>query len=240
MEEIINNVMQSPENTNPNVLRGQLQKIAQNSGNSPIRVTTAIDLEGVISESTSQMVFLDGTSNIKLDDLKKATLTLVGPPESEIESLVVDFSSSDYQDMTSKAREMGYQGEFFVMITAFNGLPFYYIDEPFVNLELGMDFPYSGLYMYNMSEGSGSINWHLLAADVEIDSALEPIIYRGYSKQESDEKYRTIADSYSKSTCDSLFYNDTKMNNKFTVGTAEMEDGVTTLANGKFYFQIEE
>ena len=103
-----------------------------------------------------------------------------------------------------------------------------------------MDLPYSGLYMYNMSGGSGSINWHLLAADVEIDSALEPIIYRGYSKQESDEKYRTIADSYSKSSCDSLFYNDTKMNNKFTVGTAEMEDGVTTLANGKFYFQIEE
>ena len=239
MEEIINNVMQSPENTNPNVLRGQLQKIAQNSGDFPIRVTTIFDLEGVISESTSEIVFLDGTSNIKLDDLKKATLTLVGPPESEIESLVVDFSSASYQDITSQTREMGYQGECFVMIT--NGqLPFYYIDEPFVNLEIDMDLPYSGLYMYNMSGGSGSINWHLLAADVEIDSALEPIIYRGYSKQESDEKYRTIADSYSKSSCDSLFYNDTKMNNKFTVGTAQMEDGVTTLANGKFYFQIEE
>ena len=31
MEEIINNVMQSPENTNPNVLRSQLQNIGEGS-----------------------------------------------------------------------------------------------------------------------------------------------------------------------------------------------------------------
>ncbi len=32
MEEIINNIMQSPENTNPNVLRGQLQGMASGGG----------------------------------------------------------------------------------------------------------------------------------------------------------------------------------------------------------------
>ena len=32
MEEIINNIMQSPENTNPNILRSQLQSIAGSGG----------------------------------------------------------------------------------------------------------------------------------------------------------------------------------------------------------------
>ena len=32
MEEIINNIMQSPEDTNPNVLRSQLQNISSGSG----------------------------------------------------------------------------------------------------------------------------------------------------------------------------------------------------------------
>lgn len=35
MDELINNIMQSPENTNPNVLRGQLEKIAGSGGGMP-------------------------------------------------------------------------------------------------------------------------------------------------------------------------------------------------------------
>lgn len=38
MEEIINNVMQSPENTNPNVLRSQLSEIDGGSGSGGVRV----------------------------------------------------------------------------------------------------------------------------------------------------------------------------------------------------------
>ena len=40
MEEIINNVMQSPENTNPNVLRSQLQNIEGGSGGGGVFVVT--------------------------------------------------------------------------------------------------------------------------------------------------------------------------------------------------------
>ena len=44
MEEIINSVMQSPENTNPNVLRGQLSKIADSSDSGTLVVhATATD-----------------------------------------------------------------------------------------------------------------------------------------------------------------------------------------------------
>ena len=41
MEEIINSIMQSPENTNPNVLRGQLEGLA--TGGSEITVVHNVD-----------------------------------------------------------------------------------------------------------------------------------------------------------------------------------------------------
>ena len=44
MEEIINSVMQSPENTNPNVLRSQLQSVGgSSSGSEPF----IVEIEGI-------------------------------------------------------------------------------------------------------------------------------------------------------------------------------------------------
>ena len=39
MDELIKNLMNTPENTNPNVLRGQLQKLAGSDGNSNSKLT---------------------------------------------------------------------------------------------------------------------------------------------------------------------------------------------------------
>ena len=45
MEEIINSVMQSPENTNPNVLRSQLQSIGGDSDGSVFVVGGTVKLQ---------------------------------------------------------------------------------------------------------------------------------------------------------------------------------------------------
>ena len=58
MEEIINSVMQSPENTNPNVLRSQLQSIGgSSSGSEPF----IVEIEGIGTESgpSTTAVFAD-------------------------------------------------------------------------------------------------------------------------------------------------------------------------------------
>ena len=54
MEEIINSVMQSPENTNPNVLRGQLQKIGGGSGGGVFVV--GMDAETAMLDKTAREI----------------------------------------------------------------------------------------------------------------------------------------------------------------------------------------
>ena len=56
MEEIINSVMQSPENTNPNVLRSQLKAIqGEGSGSSGGGVLMVTDTDGTLDKTMGEI-----------------------------------------------------------------------------------------------------------------------------------------------------------------------------------------
>ena len=86
MEEIINSVMQSPENTNPNVLRGQLQNIGGGSGGSFV-------VGGTVSGTT---VTLDKTAGEIFAAMKKQNVIVVlEQPVEGFDELILTFFMAD-------------------------------------------------------------------------------------------------------------------------------------------------
>ena len=86
MEEIINNIMQSPENTNPNVLRSQLQNIGGGSGGSFV-------IGGTVSGTT---VTLDKTAGEIFAAMKKQNVIVVlEQPMEGMEEIILTFFMAD-------------------------------------------------------------------------------------------------------------------------------------------------
>lgn len=119
MEELIKNLMNTPENTNPNVLRGQLEKISGAGGvssydqlsNKPIFIkegTTYIYADGTTDGSMQGAAFKKVSEFMSAQDLNGATVTVNGEDIILTEDLM--------QDITSEAASMGYTGESFIMV----------------------------------------------------------------------------------------------------------------------------
>ena len=119
MDELIKNLMNTPENTNPNVLRGQLQKIAGSDGvssydelnNKPISIkesATYTYADGTTDGSMQGVAFKRVSDFMSAQDLNGATITING------EDIVLSEDLMD--DIASEAASMGYTGESFIMV----------------------------------------------------------------------------------------------------------------------------
>lgn len=90
MEELINNIMQTPENTNPNVLRGQLEFIGNNSNSGILAVT---DDNGTL-DKTFQEIY-NAISNDQLIIVRQKTLI----PEMPAYSLsMINYIGPSWED----------------------------------------------------------------------------------------------------------------------------------------------
>ena len=107
MEEIINSVMQSPENTNPNVLRSQLQNISEGGNNPANAYTVNVDGNGNLLSGTfdeAKQCFQSG---------KRVFLALILPSFTIAYCLTdyaknVDGVSSDATSFTEGTKEVFY------------------------------------------------------------------------------------------------------------------------------------
>ena len=75
MEEIINSVMQSPENTNPNVLRGQLQKIGGSSGGGTMVVNLHME-PGGDGKTVGMILVCDKTADEMFQAIETKSIVL--------------------------------------------------------------------------------------------------------------------------------------------------------------------
>ena len=78
MEEIINNIMQSPENTNPNVLRGQLQSVGSGSGGGVFVVGGTVSGTTVTLDKTAGEIYTAMNSKCVLIALENVAEGLDG------------------------------------------------------------------------------------------------------------------------------------------------------------------
>ena len=119
MDELIKNLMNTPENTNPNVLKGQLQKLAGTGGTSsynqlsdkPISIkegVTYIYADGTTDGSMQGMAFKKVSDFISAQGLNGATITI------NEEDIILTEDLMD--DIASEAASMGYTGESFIMV----------------------------------------------------------------------------------------------------------------------------
>lgn len=119
MDELIKDLMNTPENTNPNVLRGQLEKLAGAGGassydqlsNKPISIkegATYTYTDGTIDGSMRGQAFKKISDFMSASNLNGATITVNGEDIILTEDLM--------QDIASEAASMGYTGESFIMV----------------------------------------------------------------------------------------------------------------------------
>lgn len=90
MEEIINSVMQSPENTNPNVLRSQLQSVSAGSGGGEPFI---VEIEGISTEQgpSTTAVFADAKAAFFAGRIIIFSFSLGGPVQKVYVTSYVDF-----------------------------------------------------------------------------------------------------------------------------------------------------
>ncbi len=147
MDELINNLMNTPENTNPNVLRGQLEKLAGTGGASsynqlsdkPISIkerTTYTYTDGTTDGSMQGVAFKKVSDFMSTQDLNGATITINGGDIVLTEDLM--------QDIASEAANMGYTGESFIMVGQGNLMS---LDSTFDYSDAQITFPEAGVYI---------------------------------------------------------------------------------------------
>lgn len=148
MEELIKNLMNTPENTNPNVLRGQLEKLVGSSGassydelsNKPISIkegATYTYADGTTDGSMQGMAFKKVSDFMSTQDLNGATIT--------INETSIVLTEDLMQDITSEAASMGYTGESFIMVGESYLIS---LDSTFDYSEAQITFPEAGVYIH--------------------------------------------------------------------------------------------
>ena len=147
MDELIKNLMNTPENTNPNVLRGQLEKLAGAGGASsydqlsdkPISIkegATYTYADGTTDGSMRGAAFKKVSEFMSVQDLNGATITVNGEDIVLTEDLM--------QDIASEAASRGYTGESFIM--AGEGY-LMSLDSIFDYPDAQITFPEAGVYI---------------------------------------------------------------------------------------------
>lgn len=147
MDELINNLMNTPENTNPNVLRGQLEKLTGTGGASsynqlsdkPISIKegAAYAYADGTTDGSMQGVALKKISDfMSASDLNGATITVNGEDIILTEDLM--------QDRASEAASMGYTGESFIMVGEGYLMS---LDSTFDYPDAQVTFPEAGVYI---------------------------------------------------------------------------------------------
>lgn len=147
MDELIKNLMNTPENTNPNVLRGQLEKLAGAGGASsydqlsdkPISIkegATYTYADGTTDGSMQGQAFKKINGFISAQDLNGATITINEEHIILTENLM--------QDIASEAASMGYTGESFIMVGEGYLIS---LDSTFDYPNVQITFPEAGVYI---------------------------------------------------------------------------------------------